>query len=64
MTYRYLGLPLDRALEMMREDGLDNPILTETRAPRGEPRGTPRVVKVQENRVIYARFPDRVEEPA
>ena len=62
-----LGLPLERALEILRAGGVE-PRIEWTENPRRAGEGTPRVVRVSMNgqRLTCARFPDsaRVEDIA
>ncbi|MDO4484748.1 MAG: hypothetical protein Q4C54_10085 [Clostridia bacterium] len=55
-----LGLPLDRAEQMLEACGVKMEIIT-SRAPRTERTGgTPRVVRVQDGAVTVCDFPDGV----
>ena len=59
-----LGRPLDEALAYLKEAGVDNVRVQETKSPRNAPEGTPRVVRVSEEgrALVIARFPDQISD--
>ena len=65
MMKSLLGLPLDKALALLKEANVDVSDIKEISAPRGNtPRGTLRVVRIQNGGKIItcARFPDTIKE--
>ena len=56
------GLPLQRALELLREKGIE-PEIIRTAGFREAAGGTERVIRIQEDgrRLTVARFPDMVK---
>lgn len=65
MMMPLLGLPLDKALALLREANVAVSDVKEISAPRGNtPRGTLRVVRVENGgkTITCARFPDTIEE--
>ena len=65
MMKKLLGLPLDKALALLREANVAVLDVKEISAPRGHtPRGTLRGVRVENGgkTITCARFPDTIEE--
>ncbi len=65
MISSVLGLPLDKAIELLRAAKVEVTDIKEISAPRGNtPRGTLRVVRIENGGKIVtcARFPDTIEE--
>ena len=65
MISSVLGLPLDKAVELLRAANVEGIDIKEISAPRGyTPRGTLRVVRIENGgkTITCARFPDTIEE--
>ncbi len=64
MRTELLGLPLDEAVELLRQEGVE-PIVRKTCAPRRaeETRGTLRVVAANDHLLTAARFLDPISDP-
>ena len=65
MMKSLLGLPLQSALDVLKEANVEEIDIKEISAPRGyTPRGTLRVVRVEKGGKIItcARFPDTIKE--
>jgi len=57
-----LGLPLEEAVKLLREEGQE-PVIIRTCSPGKEEReGTERVVRVRGNELTVGRFPDGTPE--
>jgi len=62
-TKMLLGLTLDDALERLKREGIAQPAIEWTAAPRGAYElGTPRVVRVCGERLTVARFPGLIRQ--
>jgi len=65
MMVSVLGLPLDKAVSLLKAANAEEIEIKEISAPRGNtPRGTLRVVRVENGgkTITCARFPDTIEE--
>ncbi|MBQ1256069.1 MAG: hypothetical protein IIW08_07065 [Clostridia bacterium] len=65
MMISVLGLPLEKAVSLLKAANVEGIDIKEISAPRGNtPRGTLRVVRVENGgkTITCARFPDTIEE--